>query len=117
MSIDNESGASRMRVFMQRCSFLFGFFGGEGADVVDQVPALIFVEGTGEARHGFSAFADLPEKLAVGFVADVGGTEVGGRVGQVGGFRAVAFAALAVTRGAFFCIDAFAGGDGLRGGG
>src|SRR2546423_1304420 len=108
--------ATRILVFMRRCSLLLLLLGRERTDVVDQVPALIFVEGVGEAGHGFSALGDFPKELAIGFVADVGGTEVGRRVGKIGGFGPVAFAAVSVTGGALLGVDCFAGGEGLCGG-
>src|SRR5438477_7683131 len=94
-----------------------GGLGGEGADVVDLVPALIFGELVLPGRHGGAgdAVGDPVEELGVGVAGGHVDAQVGRGRAQGGGGRAVAAAGVAVADGAIGVVDLFAGGE--RGGG
>jgi hypothetical protein len=88
----------------------------EGANEEHEVPALLFGEALLKGGHGFSAFADLVEKLAIGELAHVL------RIGEIAGsgivhltLRAVAFTGITMTLRAFVEVDRACGFDCRRG--
>ena len=88
----------------------------EGANVKDELPALLLREAFFEGGHGFSALADLVENLTVRDAVHVLGIDqTRGRGIVAGGVRSIAFSGLAMALDTFIQIDGAASVQGRHG--
>ncbi len=85
--------------------------GSKGTNVKDELPALLLGELPFKRGHGFSAFADLVENLAVGNAVHVLGIDQASRRGIVaGGVGSIPLSCLAMALRAFVLIEGAASG-------